>query len=224
MGLTESDVEIFSTYFKEPWQVTLVVRPGRANQMRGGFFVRDADGSVQPDRCFKEFAFPDRIGGVMDTQPRAERQRTAVPPSPEVPVPLAQPIRAAAPMPVPNFEPVPYPSPTPERKRWPWLVGALGLIAVLAFVFLRYFWQPAPPEALGLQITEREGQLQIVWNPSSGSVIRATKGLLEISDGPASERVPLGRSQLSDGHFLYTRQGGDVEVRMQVEEIGRAHV
>jgi len=37
--LTESDQEIFTTYFGQPWQVTLVVRPSRGGNMRAGFFV-----------------------------------------------------------------------------------------------------------------------------------------------------------------------------------------
>ena len=39
IALSESDLEIFSTYFPDPWQVTLVVRPGRGGSMRAGFFV-----------------------------------------------------------------------------------------------------------------------------------------------------------------------------------------
>ncbi len=220
LAMTGSDLEIFGTYFKEPWQVTLVVRPGRSNQMRAGFFVREADGSVRSEQSHQEFAFPDRLAGVMEAIPRAERPdrasaRMTLPPLP--PPPSAQPIRQQAYNPPPMFDPMPYPSPVPERKRWPWLVAGLAVIAILAFVGLRYFWQPAPPESLGLQVTEREGELQIVWNNASRTVVRATKGTLEISDGDASERVPLTRSQLSDGHYFYTRKGGDVEVRMQVE-------
>jgi hypothetical protein len=187
--------------------------------MRGGFFVREADGLVKQEQCFKEFAFPDRIAGVMEAMPRTERaaQRPSAPALPEIPLAQPAPIRQQAPISASAFEPVPYPSPSAERRRWPWLVAALGLVVVLAFVFLRYFWQPAPPEALGLQITEREGQLQIVWNPASRSIVRATKGLLEISDGDAAERVTLARAQMGEGRYLYTRLGGDVEVRMQVD-------
>ena len=39
--LTESDQEIFSSFFAQPWQVTLVVRPSRGGNMRAGFFVRE---------------------------------------------------------------------------------------------------------------------------------------------------------------------------------------
>lgn len=220
LAMTASDLEIFATYLKEPWQVTLVVRPGRSSQLRAGFFVRESDGSVKSDQSRQEFAFPDRLAAVMEALPRAERQernllRASLPPLPSPPP--TQPTRHQASPPQTMFEPMPYPSPSPERKKWPWLVAGLAVVAILAFVGLRYFWQPAPPESLGLQVTEREGELQIIWNNASRTVVRATKGTLEISDGVASERVPLTRSQLSDGHYFYTRKGGDVEVRMQVE-------
>src|SRR5262249_48665136 len=71
--LSDSDAEIFSHYFGAPWQVTLVVRPGRAGAMRAGFFVREKDGTVKPGQSYLEFNFPDRLAGVLDRVPRADR-------------------------------------------------------------------------------------------------------------------------------------------------------
>ncbi len=64
--LSESDQEIFSTYFAQPWQVTLVVRPGRGGNMRAGFFVREPDGTVNASQSYLEFNFPDRLAAVFD--------------------------------------------------------------------------------------------------------------------------------------------------------------
>lgn len=235
LAMTEADLELFSTYFLEPWQVTLVVRPGRGSQMRAGFFVREPDGTVKSNQTYKEFAFPDRLAGVMEATPRAMAERpvrsSSVPPLPPLPQPAPMqqampPLGSGSPFQrstfgaqSPMFDPMPYPSPQ-EKKKWPWFVGGLAVLAILAFIGLRYYWQPTIPESLGLQVAEREGQLQIGWNNSSRTVVRATKGVLEIQDGDASERVPLTRSQLADGRYLYTRKGGDVEVRMQVESDG----
>lgn len=234
LAMTEADLELFSTYFLEPWQVTLVVRPGRGSQMRAGFFVREPDGTVKSNQTYKEFAFPDRLAGVMEATPRALADRPArssnvppLPPLPQVQQQTLLPLGAGSPFQrstfgaqSPMFDPMPYPSPAEKSKKWPWFVGGLAVLALLAFIGLRYFWQPAPPDSLGLQVAERDGQLQIGWNISSRTVVRATKGILEIADGDASERVPLTRSQLADGRYLYTRKGGDVEVRMQVESDG----
>src|SRR5271168_3091293 len=47
--LSDSDLELYSIFFPAPWQVTLVVRPGRGGSMRAGFFVREADGTVKSE-------------------------------------------------------------------------------------------------------------------------------------------------------------------------------
>ena len=73
--LSDSDLELYSIFFPAPWQVTMVVRPGRQGTMRAGFFVREADGTVKGERSYLEFNFPDRTTGVVDRPPlpRAER-------------------------------------------------------------------------------------------------------------------------------------------------------
>src|SRR5580692_3452024 len=90
IALTESDLEIYSIFFPAPWQVTLVIRPGRGGSMRAGFFVREADGTVKSERSYLEFNFPDRLAGVLDRVPgprpervQGERRVNAVP-RPEV--------------------------------------------------------------------------------------------------------------------------------------------
>src|SRR5512143_3117078 len=64
--LTESDQEIFSTYFGLPWQITLAVRPSRGGNMRDGFFVRQQDGTLQTAQSLLEFNFPDRLAGMVE--------------------------------------------------------------------------------------------------------------------------------------------------------------
>jgi proteasome lid subunit RPN8/RPN11 len=59
--LTDSDQEIFSSFFAQPWQVTLVVRPSRGGNMRAGFFVREPDGTLNTTQSYLEFSFPDRL-------------------------------------------------------------------------------------------------------------------------------------------------------------------
>ena len=73
--LTESDQEIFSTYFGQPWQVTLVIRPSRGGNMRAGYFVRHEDGTLDPAQSPLEFNFPDRMAGMPEHRvPFAERR------------------------------------------------------------------------------------------------------------------------------------------------------
>ena len=220
LTMTQADLEMFSTYFRDPWQVTLVIRPGRGSAMRAAFFVWEIDGTVRTDHSYKEFNFPDRLSGVIESPLRAERgeMRAGFRNLPPLPTPLA-PVERQRSAPLSVFEGSQYlPTPMPvEHKRWPWFVGGLAVLAVLAVVGLRFFAQTTPPEALGLVMTEAQGQLQIEWNSTSRTVLRATKGRLNITDGTATEKIALTRGQLSEGHYLYTRKGGDVEVRMEVD-------
>jgi proteasome lid subunit RPN8/RPN11 len=103
--LSESDQEIFSSFFAKPWQVTLVVRPSRGGNMRAGFFVWEADGTVNPNQSYLEFSFPDRLAPAFENRGSfAERQsadqrsaaRAARPAFvPSAPPPAASPIPAA---------------------------------------------------------------------------------------------------------------------------------
>src|SRR3984957_7508234 len=81
IALTESDLEIYTIFFPAPWQVSLVIRPGRGGSMRAGFFVREADGTVKSEQSYLEFNFPDRLAGVLDRSPgdRTPRERRKVP-------------------------------------------------------------------------------------------------------------------------------------------------
>jgi hypothetical protein len=213
LAMTQGDVEMFSIYFREPWQVTLVIRPGRGSAMRAGFFGWEPTAP----RVITATSTFHRLSGVIDAPARGDRGdsragfRTLPPPpasSLRAPRPTASVFEGS------QYMPTPIPA---ERKKWPWLVGGLAVLAVLAFFGLQFYAPTAPPEALGLVMTEAQGQLQIQWSNSSKSIVRATKGTLTITDGTAVERVALTRGQISDGRYLYTRKGGDVEVRMEVE-------
>ena len=106
--LSESDQEVFSSFFPKPWQVTLVVRPSRGGNMRAGFFVREPGGTVNASQSLLEFSFPDRLAGAFENrgtyraEPRGDRRgsiseptapepRIALRPAPPAPVASAPP-------------------------------------------------------------------------------------------------------------------------------------
>jgi hypothetical protein len=107
--LTESDQEIFATYFGQPWQITLVVRPSRGGNMRAGFFVRQEDGTLLPEQSPLEFNFPDRMSGMpegrvpfTDRRPADNRTtyRAVEPSGPPAQAPMPQPeVRSTIEMP-----------------------------------------------------------------------------------------------------------------------------
>jgi len=111
--LTESDQDIFSSFFAKPWQVTLVVRPSRGGNMRAGFFVRESGGTVNPSQSYQEFNFPDRLAAAFEhrgsfgdrptpAERPAEPRNAARSPRP-VAVPAPEPAQEAAPNPPPRM-------------------------------------------------------------------------------------------------------------------------
>ncbi len=229
--LSDSDLEIYSIFFPAPWQVTMVVRPGRAGSMRAGFFVRESDGTVKSDRTYLEFNFPDRLAGVLDRPPDRPRDRGE---RPERRIPSfyresAAPARAEPPEPreieIPPLFQAPGPQllkPPGPRKKWPWLVAWGVVVIAAAIIGLRYWMATSQPDPISLAVVERDGQLQIEWNRSARSVASAARGTIEIADGADAKTIPLNPAQLASGHFTYARKTGDIEVRMTVEDSGGA--
>ncbi len=237
--LSDSDLELYSIFFPAPWQVTLVVRPGRGGSMRAGFFVREADGTVKSENSYLEFNFPDRLAGVLDRAPgpRPERvqgeRRLNVMPRSEAFQSSAGAVAAARreaqrEIPAPTFgQPVPdpqisqpsQPNPMPSsKKRWPWLMGWAVLVILAAVFGLRYWMLRPAQEPIALSVLEHDGQLRIEWNHTARPVTAAVHGTLVINDGRNTQTFALTPRELTAGNYTYARKTGDVEVRMSVED------
>ena len=230
IALSESDLEIFSIFFPAPWQVTMIVRPGRGGTMRAGFFVREIDGTVKSAQSYLEFNFPDRLAGVFDRPPdrprpeRGEPRRTSgyFRAESSAPAPLSVPSfgqPTAVEVPVPQFSSEP-----PRTRRWMWLTVWAVLVLAAAGAGA-YYWMPWPlslpqtaREPISLAVVEHEGQLAIQWNPAAKAVRTATRGSLEITDGADTRTVALQPAELAAGRSTYVRKSGDVQVRMTLED------
>jgi hypothetical protein len=236
IALTDSDLEIYSIFFPAPWQVTLVIRPGRGGSMRAGFFVREADGTVKTEPSYLEFNFPDRLAGVLDRAPeRPPRERPArkIPSfyradgetsagagaAAETTGGAAPRRREAAPFALtgPTYGGPQLLPPSSPRRKWPWLVAWAAVMVILAGLAWRLWMQSVAPEPITLAVVEHDGQLQVQWNHSAKLVREAARGSLEIADGGESKTMALSREMLASGNFTYVRKTGDVEVRMTVE-------
>jgi hypothetical protein len=166
--LTASDTEIFEAYFPELWQITLVVHPERDGSMRGGFFVREADGSIRTSGSYREFDFPERLATPGIPFDRSEGRRegsrrgrsgaavfgNGIQPIPDstlaVPEPAEAPQEPAGPLePIPaagssalaissDIPSLALVSPPPRRLKWLWLT-VWGLAAIgLALLGVRW--------------------------------------------------------------------------------------
>ena len=234
IALSESDLEIYSIFFPSPWQVTMVVRPGRGGSMRAGFFVREADGTIRADRSYLEFNFPDRLAGVLERSERpargrqlGERMERRVPAyyraeAAAAPAPAPAPARREAP-PLAHLDSGPQLlAPQPRKRRWLWL-AAWAVVLIAAVVLGLRVWMPAnSPEPLSLAVLERDGVLQIQWNRAAKPVATAVSGSLQITDGSDVRTVALTPQALASGEFGYQRKTGDIEVRLSVEDANGA--
>jgi len=227
IALTESDVNLYSHFFHDPWQVTLVIRPGRGGTMKAAFFVWEPDGTVRADRSYKEFNLPDRLSAVPlpGNRERGGESRGGFRSLPALNVPTRTEPRTSGPA-VSSFDAsqyVPMPAPA-EARRWPWIAAGALVAIVLAVVAWNYYSVPPLPPSLGLVMIEREGQLQIEWDPTSSPILLGAQGELNISDGGESQTVSLSPAGLASGKFVYARKTGDVEVRMAVTTTNRQRV
>ena len=221
--LSDADLELYSIFFPAPWQVTLVVRPGRGGSMRAGFFVREADGTVKSERSYLEFNFPDRLAGVLDRVPgpRGDRRANSMSRPEALQIPAddgAAPRQEIFRVPGSWWEPAPrfLPSP-PPKKKWP-MLAAWAVMVIAVVLGLRYWMFRPATEPISLAVIEREGQLRIEWNHSSRPVNAAVRGTLVINDGSNTQTFSLSPRELTIGSYTYARKTGDVEVRMSVED------
>src|ERR1035438_6990668 len=78
--LSDADQDIHKRFFPEPWQVALVLKPSTFEATRGGFFFREADGSIRGSASYQEF--------VVEAQPIRKVPAGAAPQMPPAPQPL----------------------------------------------------------------------------------------------------------------------------------------
>ena len=192
IDLTEADLEIHNRFFPEPWQVALVLRPATMRPTRVCFFFREASGGTRSTTFFREAAQP------------------AVP----------------AAVKLPGFLSAPAPVPQRPRRRWPlWsLVGAVVCLLALAAAYVaRDYWMRQSSElssqsALRLQVTDRQGQLEVRWDAALPFVRDAQGGTLEFLDGSTRRFVILDPRFLRAGSVSYARQSDTVRIQMTVEK------
>lgn len=85
--LSPADLQLYSEFFPEKWQIALVVRPTNLQATRGGFFFRDKRGNLKSDTPGQEFKMEPPDFGLKVFSPGA--LAPAVPPetpAPTVPV------------------------------------------------------------------------------------------------------------------------------------------
>jgi proteasome lid subunit RPN8/RPN11 len=123
----------------------------------------------------------------------------------------------------------------PERtpRNWSWLVIAAVVLGISAGAFqTRQMWMPRVTAAvqpaangpvlapsLGLNSIDRNGQLQINWNPNSPAIRRASDAILEITEGTSTpQAIQLDSVHLQAGNFTFAREAEKVDIKLIVHQ------
>lgn len=240
--LSEADLRIHDRFFREPWQVALVLKPHMMQPTRAGFFFREANGAIHSEAAYQEFlieAQPWRHmpGEAMQEPPREDRPRLVRqdwnPPDlmPSAPEPEPEPV---APMreipPPPSF----LMTESAPSRRWmaPLLIVCAAAGVGAGGYLTRQTWLPnmmaavrpsqvipgvAP--ALNLTAIERDGQLQINWDRNAPAIRNSLDAMLEIADGSLlPQSIALDQAHLHNGFFTYARQNERVDMKLVLHQ------
>ena len=241
LTLNERDIEIANTLFPQPWQVTLVLRPGNSAMTRGRIFFRES-GPLSTGAGFQEFTV-DPLGGEMPREsampmaPMAELPRVpearvqdalplqdAAPQRDTSPRMASPPVLAAAADSAERTPEIHRESPrAPEAQHVPamapgWtttLRWPAALVVVAGLVAALYWFES--PQRLALHVYDSDGQMRISWDRNVKPVSQGRNAHLEINDGGATAWVELDREQLRDGNVTYLRHSSNVTVRLVVQ-------
>jgi hypothetical protein len=207
IALWSADATLHDAYFREPWQVVLVLRPEVTRPMRASFFVR-VDGVLGVDSSLGEFVVKPWDGS------------TASP----VPVPVPERHSEGQVGNLPHVPEMKFLTTTPEPRTFSRVLWVFALFVGLTGAGLaahQYLEVKTPvPESLSLEVLDRGGQLQLSWNHGARPVRTARQAKLEITDGPARFSTDLEAAQLQKGSFYYARRTGRVDIHLAVIEPG----
>jgi hypothetical protein len=186
--LAEPDLERFES---QRAAVALVIAGERA-----GFFVRQADGSIQAIRSHEEFALAP--AGFAPSPAPAPCPSPA--PAPAIPIPRK-----------PSPQPRSKQSAPPQRSElkaanWP---RTATLFLAIPLAGLAYF-RPHRTPPVQLRLTPMANIISISWNPAAA----AQGGALEILDGTGGAKVEVHPGQAS---LSYTPHSGRLEVHMTAD-------
>ena len=221
--LSSSDLEIFDSFFPEPWQVTLVLQPAQNGQSRAGFFVREANGQLKSDASYQDFEIKpmrraSRLAEIPISKPK-ERPNSR----PEMPV-MARIARTehAAPM---VFEPPRFH--TFERpathRRWLWMFPVILALITAGFLLKQKYLAPQN-QPISLRVYDAGETVEIEWNQAAEPIRAAHVAVIDIRDSGETKRYSLSDEELHQGKMSYLRRGGDLELKMTVYPVGSTPV
>lgn len=168
---------------------------------------------------------PEPVAAVPDPAPASiappEPAKAVEPP----PAPAPEPPKAE-PAPAVHVEPEPVPVKRGSSKLlWVVIGAAASVLLCVGFIFSSGVLHRGPrvvpgvnqdTSPLALRVDRNGGDIILTWNRDSDAIKKASRAVLEISDGPQHENVAMDLAQLRNGSIVYTPVTGDVVFRMEV--------
>jgi len=236
LSLRESDLALYNEFFPSVTDVALVLRPGRHNAARAGFFFRQAGGVVQSDRSVLEFNIEagDDVwpamhaetnpGHVRDLPFPPERHRAITPAAVE-PVPMAAEASATAAESAPAAAAPPAEAAPPvvsSRRSWRWIALPIAALVAIAWLHFTRNGRLEPPETpIDMTLVDRDGQLVIAWDHARPELQAARGGHLSIIDGAVRQNVALTPEQARTGTLTWARGSAAVQVSLRLDTVGK---
>jgi len=236
LSLRESDVAVYNEFFPGPAEVALVLRPGRHNAARAGFFFRDASGAIQTDRSVLEFNIEASDDGWPATHAGAhplhgrdlpfppERRHAIAPGAAETnPLPAATSARASKPTPAVSGAPVETtPLAVNSRRSWRWIALPIAALAAIGWLYFSQNGRPDPPEIpIEMTVLDHDGQLAIAWDHARPELRAARGGRLSIVDGAVRQDIPLTSALARTGSLTWVRGSAAVQVYLHLDTNGK---
>jgi len=239
ISLRESDLDLYRGFFPAATDVALVLRPGRHNAARAGFFFRNADGSVQSDQSLLEFNIEHEEAGwasvLLDQTPApaiglstpVESAQTGKPapadPTGRAPTDRDQiPAHASRPtsaLPVDDDDMKPQ---LTSRRSWRWTALPIAALAGIGWLYVTRS-RAADPTVIPIDmtVTDRAGELIVAWDRSRPELRGVRSGSLFVDDGGYTADFHLTPAEAQAGSFTWTRMSGDVQVALHFAGAGK---
>jgi hypothetical protein len=235
LSLRESDLALYDEFFPGVTDVALVLRPGRHDAARAGFFFRDAGGVVQSDRSVLEFnieASEDvwpamhaetHPGHARDLPFPPERHRAVAPTAVEPePIPDETSVTAAESAPAAASAAETAPLVVGSRRSWRWIALPIAALVAIAWLHFTRSGPLNPPEnPVEMSLTDRDGQLVIAWDHARPELRAARGGHLSIVDGAVRQDVSLTPEQARTGSLTWVRRSAAVHVSLHLDTEGK---
>src|SRR5581483_8162997 len=184
---SDADLKISNRLFARPENVTMLIRYSRHRGTEAAYFYRQ-NGRIHDFVHVFPFDVAKLIAGAapatrQDPPPPIEWPRMSAPPA--APEPKAVPELAVI-------------GKTTAGIRWWQLLPTAALFTLGTIAAQTALDRNGNPD-LGLKVTTLQHQLQIRWDRTAKTIQQAERGEMRITEGEATEVIPIEQRQLLDG-------------------------